>query len=238
MKVFRFALVAIVATLASFAPAFGQRVPGQPQGFVKRGETPLLSADAVEKLKFSGEQKDKYAKIETDYKEKIKAAQEKFRADIAGLTERGKYKEVFEKMQTDTKKAREDHLAKVEPILNAEQKTVFAQVRQQQPVQPGIRPILPIGGAGVGQILPPAVQLRLNLTDEQKKKIAEIQKDVEAKILKILNDEQKKQFEEIKKGGVRPRLTPARQRNPEIRSQETGGSLVSHHTKLMPARRP
>lgn len=198
-----------VATLAQAQRAEAKKIALQPR---LGADAPLLSADAIEKLKLTAEQKDKYGKIETEYKDKAKSAQEKFRTDIQNLNDRTKYKEVLEKFQADTKKAREDALGKVAPILTAEQKTVFTQVKDQ-PGRPGIgvRPV-PIGGAGIGQVLPAGVQQRLQLTDEQKKQIDAIQKEVEAKIMKVLNDEQKKQLEQMKKGVIiRPQ---PRQPNP------------------------
>lgn len=213
MQALRYVFVAALAVVTA-APALAQRVKIEVQPDQVRpkvilgglGDTPLLTPDAVAKLKLTDKQKTDYAKIETDYKDKTKAAQEKFRADIKGLNDRTKYKEVFDALQADTKKAREDSLAKVEPILTADQKTVFAQVKTQQPLPGGgIRP-LPIGGIGVGigQVLPPGVQQRLQLTDEQKKQIEAIQKEAEAKVMKVLTDEQKKQLENMKKGVVRP----------------------------------
>ena len=135
------------------------------------------------------------------------------------MRDREKYKEALDKMQTDTKKAREDSLAKVEPLLTAEQKTVFAEVKNQQarPGGIGVRPV-PIGGigGGIGQVLPPAVQQRLQLTDEQKKQIEAIQKETEAKIMKVLTDEQKKQLENLKRPVIRPQPI---QPNPNPRIQ-------------------
>ena len=110
-------------------------------------------------------------------------------------------------MQAASAKAREDQLAKLEPILNADQKTIFTQIKLQ-PVPPGggVRPQpIQVGGAGINPVLPPAVQNRLQLTDEQKKQIEAIQKEVEAKIMKVLTDEQKKTLEQMKKGpNIRP----------------------------------
>lgn len=228
MKALRFLLAGVMALLASAAPALAQRVKAQPIQIrpVLQGDVPLLTAEAVEKLKFSNEQKEKYAKVEAEFKEKNKAVQDKFRADIQGVRDREKYKEALEKQQTDSKKAREDSLAKVEPLLTADQKAVFGQVKQDQP-RPGIggiRPVQPIGG-GIGQILPPGVQQRLQLTDEQKKQVEAIQKEVEAKLLKVLTEEQKKQLEQLKKGGIiirprpvqpaQPNLLPRRPVNPQ-----------------------
>lgn len=224
MQVLRFVLVGAAILLASALPAFAQRVQVQPKVIQRLGgDAPLLSADALEKLKLTGEQKDKYTKIEAEYKDKSKSAQDQYRQDLRGAAgDRAKLKEVQEKSQADSKKLREDTLAKVEPILTADQKKAFAEVKQQparpQP-GPGVIRVQPFGG-GVGQVLPPAAQQRLNLTDEQKKQIEAIQKEVEAKILKVLTDDQKKQFEELKKGGVRPLPIRPRQPNPAIQNRQ------------------
>jgi outer membrane protein assembly factor BamB len=47
-----------------------------------------------------------------------------------------------------------------------------------------------------GRILSPFVQQRLNLTDEQKKELEALQKEVDAALEKLLTDEQKKQLKE------------------------------------------
>jgi hypothetical protein len=51
-----------------------------------------------------------------------------------------------------------------------------------------------------GQILPPFVRERLNLTADQTKQIEALQKEVDAKLAKILTAEQKKQLEEMPPG--------------------------------------
>lgn len=206
MKVLHLVLVGVVAMIAA-GPVFAQ---GPSTGPIKlqpgigglAGNAPLLTPDALEKLKLTAEQKDKYGKIEADYKEKSKAVQDGFRTALKG----GNAKDALDKMQADAKKARDDSLAKVEPLLTEEQKTVFAQVKQQQPLPGGgIRTGPIVLGGGIGQVLPPATQQRLQLTDEQKKQIEAIQKEVEAKVMKVLTDEQKKQLENMKKGPpIRP----------------------------------
>jgi hypothetical protein len=59
-----------------------------------------------------------------------------------------------------------------------------------------------------GDILPPMMQERLRLSAVQKAELATIQKEVDARLEKILNDDQKKQFEEMRQrgpGGLGPR---------------------------------
>jgi len=50
-----------------------------------------------------------------------------------------------------------------------------------------------------GQVLSGATQDRLKLNDEQKKKLEEIHKDVDAKLAKLLTDEQKKMLDDLSK---------------------------------------
>jgi Spy/CpxP family protein refolding chaperone len=65
----------------------------------------------------------------------------------------------------------------------------------------------PPGGGGPGgppppgQLLPAFLHDLLKLTDEQKKPLAEFQKEIDAKLAKLLSDEQKKQFKEPQTGG-------------------------------------
>ncbi len=56
------------------------------------------------------------------------------------------------------------------------------------------------GGFGTppGTVLSPRVQDDLKLTDEQKKKIEEIQKEVDAKVQQVLSEEQNKQLKDLK----------------------------------------
>ena len=51
-----------------------------------------------------------------------------------------------------------------------------------------------MGRGQPGQVLPAQLQTALKLTDEQKKKVEELQKDVDTKLAAILTDEQKKLF--------------------------------------------
>jgi hypothetical protein len=59
----------------------------------------------------------------------------------------------------------------------------------------------PGGPPQPGQIMPSFMQEQLNLTDDQKKQLAELQKDVDAKLAKILTDDQKKQLAEMRQRG-------------------------------------
>jgi len=61
------------------------------------------------------------------------------------------------------------------------------------------------GGFGMrpqpGQIMPPFLADRLKLTDDQKKAIADLQKDVDTKLDKMLTDEQKAELKKMKEAG-------------------------------------
>jgi len=57
------------------------------------------------------------------------------------------------------------------------------------------------GGGQPGQILSTRVQDTLKLTDEQKKKLEELQKDLDSKLEKILTEDQKKQLKDMQTPG-------------------------------------
>jgi Spy/CpxP family protein refolding chaperone len=63
----------------------------------------------------------------------------------------------------------------------------------------------PGGGFGMkmqpGEIMPAVIQEILKLTEEQKQQVSELQKDVDAKLDKILTDEQKTQLKQMKERG-------------------------------------
>lgn len=59
-------------------------------------------------------------------------------------------------------------------------------------------------GPAIGQVMPVFVQDQLKLTDEQKKQLEALQKDIDAKLDKLLTDEQRKQLKEMKERGGRP----------------------------------
>lgn len=57
------------------------------------------------------------------------------------------------------------------------------------------------GGFRPGEVLPMMLQDRLELSPDQKKRVAELQKEVDASLERILNDEQKAQLKEIRERG-------------------------------------
>jgi len=54
-----------------------------------------------------------------------------------------------------------------------------------------------------GQILAPFLQNQLKLSDDQKKQLEDLQKDVDAKLEKLLTDEQRKQLKDMREGAGR-----------------------------------
>ena len=52
-----------------------------------------------------------------------------------------------------------------------------------------------------GQVMPDALREQLKLTDDQKKQMDDLQKEVDAKLDKILTDDQKKQLKEMRDRG-------------------------------------
>ncbi len=53
-------------------------------------------------------------------------------------------------------------------------------------------------GPAIGQIMPTFIQEQLKLTDAQKKELEAMQKDIDAKLDKILTEDQRKQLKEMK----------------------------------------
>jgi Spy/CpxP family protein refolding chaperone len=231
MKLFRgIALLALVALTASLAvadePKKDDQKKAQPKGrggqlqpdrILGQFGGPLLSADGLEKLKLTDEQKKQYDKIEAEYKDKQKDLLAKVRESVQGGNAQG-ITEALRNLRGDQQKLRNDYLAKVEGTLTDEQKKTFADVKKEQPGRGrgagGLQlPNLPGRNAPtppVGDVLSKAAQEKLKLTDEQKKKLDELQKETETKLNSILTDEQKKHLEELKKDASRAPETPRR----------------------------
>jgi len=192
----------------------GQQPPGGGFGQRFGAAGPLLSADDMEKLKLSSDQKGKVEKIVADFDEKAKAVAEKVREAMQKAREnmdRDAFAQIREITQ-EAQKAREDATGKITALLTDEQKKTFEELQQQRRRRgpgggPGGQPFGRFGGTP-GQILPPALQQRLELTNDQKEQVEKLQKEVTEKLNKILNEEQRKRLEEMRtpRGGGRPRV--------------------------------
>jgi Spy/CpxP family protein refolding chaperone len=160
----------------------------------------LLSAKALERLKLTKEQRADYDKLEEEFKKKQREAQGKV-FDPSKAPDPAAIKDSFEAMR----KVRPEYLAKVEKLLNEDQKKTLEQIRGEVGFgQGGFTPLFPQVPGPLGHVvgapfLPAEAQKKLNLTDDQKKKVDELQKELESKIMGLLTDEQKKAFEEMKK---------------------------------------
>lgn len=208
MKALRlFALGAALFALAAYG-TIGAAQDEQPkkkgqfqqgQGFGGRGAA-LLSTDALDKLKLTAEQKQKYDTIASDFADKAKASGEKVREAFQSQ-DKDKIRETLQGLRADAEKLRTDALGKVEALLTADQKKVLDEVKNQRGGPGGPGGAFGGGRGAPGQVLSPGLQERLGLSAEQKKKIEDLQKDIDTKINSILTDDQRKQFDELKKGG-------------------------------------
>jgi Spy/CpxP family protein refolding chaperone len=198
-------LVVIWVGAGADAQTQEQRQPRRPG--VQPGQLggPLVPTGIEDKLKLTPEQKDKVAKIEKEFADKAKENEiklrdlmQKARAD----KDRAALKQIQEKAE-EARKVRKAYEAKVLDVLTAEQKKTF----EQQSTGGARRPAVP-GSAGASQLLPPALQERLNLTAEQKEKLKQLQKEFESKALQVLTQEQRKQYEEFLKRRTRQPDSP------------------------------
>jgi Arylsulfotransferase (ASST) len=85
--------------------------------------------------------------------------------------------------------------AKLDKIMTDEQKAEWKKAREGPG---GFGPKGPGGPPKLGQLVPAPLELVLKTTPEQKKEIAELQSDVEARLDKIMTDEQKQEWKKIR----------------------------------------
>lgn len=147
--------------------------------------------DVVTSLKLTDEQKTKIRSIADD-----------LQRDLRELG-RNLDQESLQKRQSLQKEARES----VQKLLTDEQKTVAKELtgepfelRLTFGAGPGGRGGFGggFGGFGTpGQIFSSAIQQQLRLSDEQKKELEVLQKEVDEKIGKMLTEDQKKQLKEL-----------------------------------------
>ena len=175
-------------------------------GFQGFGGGPVMPAELAEKLGLSAEQKDKIAKLQADFDKQNQEAQAKMK-DAIQSKDREKIRAATQQLGVNPFKARQELETKVKDVLTEEQKKKFDEQRPQG--RPGFgRPGFPGGpGPQPGVILPAPLQERLELTAEQKEKLAQLQKDVDAKLGSILTEEQKKRLDQLKQAHGRPAPT-------------------------------
>jgi hypothetical protein len=88
-------------------------------------------------------------------------------------------------------------------VLNKAQKKQLKSVFARVGPPPAVPVLGGVGGPHPGKILSPPQQEALKLSPEQKKRLEEIQKEIDAKLAKLLTDEQKKRLMEMQQGPVR-----------------------------------
>ncbi len=128
----------------------------------------------------------------------------------------------------EVQKVRTDYEGKVKALLTDDQKNKFETALKDRPTG-GVGGFCGAGGfggfggaggaggfGGAARVQTPKeltsteVQDKLNLTKEQKDKIAKLKKEFEEQTQSVLTDEQKKKFEEIKKEQPVPHADRAR----------------------------
>lgn len=181
----------------------------------------ILPQELLDKLNLSAEQKEKVAKLRKEFEDKNKDALDKVKESAAKAKEtmekarqdkdKDGFRKAGEQMREATEavqKLRKDLEGQLSSVLNDDQKKKLQEAagkeagRPSAP-KPGERPGKGPAGREAGGVIPPMLQERLKLTDEQKEKLKQLDKEFEEKAKGILTDEQKKQLDEFKKGGRR-----------------------------------
>lgn len=158
MVVLAMVLVASPAALAQRGEGRGGRGPGGPDGRgfgPGRGMPPsamrLVTMDAVQEvLKLSDEQKDKVAEIDEELRQRAREA----------FGERRGERPDFGRVRGEMQKLNEEATAKLIDVLDDHQKRQLAAI------------VIEVSDAGA--LLDPLVAAQLNITAEQKEKMAEI----------------------------------------------------------------
>jgi Spy/CpxP family protein refolding chaperone len=227
--VFGLGLVLVFGSLLAAADGDNKgRGETKGKGFGRFGESrALVAPEILDKLKLTDEQKDKVAKLDKEFQAKDKEAFGKSRESLRKAIEdkdREGMRKAFEQTRDDREKAtklREEYEGKVTALLSTEQKKTFADAKGDRRSgfgQGGFarRPETPPAGktpatstAGATGIL--AKLDSLNLSEEQKSKVAQLQKELEAKIKDVLTDDQKKKLDDAPKDQPRRRARPNNQ---------------------------
>jgi len=207
----------VLAFGSLLAAADGDEKGKKGKGFERVGATrALVAPEVLDKLKLTDEVKEKVVKLDKEFQDKDKEMFGKSRDALRKAAEdkdREAMKKLFEDMRDNREKStklRQEYEGKVASLLTTEQKKTFDDAKSErrpafgQGTTPGRRPETP--AAGGASVLP---QLeRLNLSDEQKDKIAKLRKELESKIKDVLTDDQKKKLDDLSKDQPRRRPQP------------------------------
>lgn len=204
----------LVVSVAAADPQNENKKPDKKRPEGGQGAGPF-SPEVLEKLNLSDEQKEKLQKLRQELHEKRKAAENKSKEEKARLKEAmekarqdndsetvQRLQKEMDKLQEGMKKSHGDMENLLSGVLNDEQKKKLEEMKKSR--KPGEQP----GGKGPGHrdlrggmLMHPQMQERLNLSDEQKQKIKQLQQELESKLQGVLTDEQKKKLEDMKKDG-------------------------------------
>lgn len=220
MNATRMFSVGLAATLLVTLTAAEQEKKPERKRALPEQVGQIFPQEALEKLNLTAEQKDKIATLRKQFEEKNKEAIDKVKESMAKAKEmmekarqdkdRDGFKQIGDKMRETmqtVQKLRQDFDGQLSPILTDEQKKKLEEARKDgQPAKPGER--LGTRKEPGNFLLPPAAQEKLKLSDEQKDKLKQLQKEFEDKATGVLNEEQRKQLEEFKKDLPRRKKQP------------------------------
>ncbi len=165
-----------------------------------------LKEDVQKTLKLTDEQKTKIETINSDLQKDLRK--------LRGGRGFGGLDQATQRKRQSLQKEASDNVAGL--LTDSQKETVKTLIGEPFELRQGgfgIGGGGPGGGGGgfgggvaqPGQVLSTATQNRLRLTDEQKKQLQELQKDVDGKLEKILTEEQRKQLKDMGQGPGRGR---------------------------------
>ncbi len=197
----------------------GEAVPPVPPGHLLSpiaGE--LLGVSAVQRTQIDALQKDVIAHLDklftVDQKKQL-AGKEKGSAN-AGFGPPARPGQIMTKAQQDRLKLTDDQkkdLASLQKIVDEEfdkaltpaqrkqLKSVFADFSDGPPPNVPNRDG-PSGSAQAGKIFSPSQQEKLKLSEEQKKRLAEMQKELDSRLALLLTEEQKTQLRSMQQSAI------------------------------------
>jgi Spy/CpxP family protein refolding chaperone len=160
--------------------------------------------DVQKALKLNDDQKDKIKDIVTEYRKDLRDLNPGGGRGGPGGGRGGFDPETMQKREALQK----DTINSIKKQLTDEQKTALKDLTGEPfQLQFGGGPGGFGGGFGrggqPGKVLSSGAQDQLKLTDEQKKQLEALQKEVDEKLGKILTDDQKKQLKDMQQGGGR-----------------------------------
>jgi Spy/CpxP family protein refolding chaperone len=158
----------------------------------------FMKEDVQKALKLTDDQKDKIDEINKELQKDLR--------DIGGG--RGGFGGFNPEAQTKRQELQKEAMASIRKVLKDDQKTALKDLTGE-PFELQFNFGGGFGGFGgggratPGKVLSTGAQDQLKLTAEQKKKLEDLQKEVDDTLAKILTDDQKKQLKDMQQGGGR-----------------------------------